>query len=176
MAVSRVTINHGAINSHFAGRPFSGSGLGARGSAARGEPIQIAERMALQARINAATRYEQRTGSLVSSVRPIVREGRGGEVEVGVGTTVEHGRWLEQGTIPHTITPQRPFTGRKGSGYFLRSNGPNSKGPNPDPLIRPQLRVEHPGNLPGQWLSDAVRTVLPGALVRVRYPIPYRGS
>lgn len=167
MATSRITIRHDNIQSHFQARPFGGTSVGAGRSLARGDARAIAERMALQARINAATRYEQRTTSLVQSVVPIVRQGRGGETEVGVGTTVEHGRWLEEGTIPHPIVPKIPYRRGKG-GYLLRSNGPNSKGPNPDPLVRPQMGVSHPGNLPGHWLSDAVRTVVPGAPVRVR--------
>lgn len=183
MAVSRITLNHANIQSHFQAAPLRGTGIATgRGGVGRGEADALARRMALQARINAAERFNQRTTALVQSVVPIVRIGRGGDVEVGVGTTVEQGKWLEVGTDPHPITPQwlssarAPLSGnpfgrtrrsRKGK-YLLRSGGPRGKGPNPTPLDDPQLFVNHPGNPAHHWLSDAVRSVVPGAFVRVR--------
>jgi hypothetical protein len=161
LTVSRVTINHGNISAHFAASPLGGSGVGATRGFARGRAEAIAARMAVVARINAAGMFQQRTGSLVSSVVPIVHQlGRGGGTEIGIGTTVEHGKWLEIGADPHIIEPQ-------GRGYLLRSDGPNSKGGNPTPLERPQRLVQHPGNAARHWMSDAVRAVLPGAIVRV---------
>jgi hypothetical protein len=178
LAVSRITLNHANIRAYFQANPTGGGTVGGvrgggAGGVAGGQPERLAARMVLAARINAATRFEQRTTSLVTSVVPIVRTGRGGEVEVGVGTTVEHGKWLEVGTRGHVIEPRRPFNpagrrGSKGRGYLLRSNGPNSKGPNPDPLNKPRMYVLHPGNSARHWLSDAVRQVIPGARVRVR--------
>lgn len=173
MAVSRVTVFPNNINSFIQARPLTGGSARATRAGGRGQPEALAARMVIAARVNAATRFEQRTTSLVTSVVPIVRHGRGGEVEVGVGTTVEHGKWLEIGTDVHVIEPQVPFSlgSRRGSrkrGYLLRSNGPNSKGPNPDPLDKPRMYVLHPGNRAFNWLSDAVRQVVPGSPVRVR--------
>jgi hypothetical protein len=165
LAVSRVTINHGNIRTHFQAAPLRGTSR----RAGRGEARTLAAKMALAARAN-TVQFEQRTNALVTSVVPIVRETRGGGVEVGVGTTVEHGKWLEIGTDEHPIRPQVPFRGRGRGGYFLRSNGPNSKGFNPDPLERPRLFVNHPGNPARHWMSDAVRAVFPGARVRVTWP------
>lgn len=178
MASSRVTLNHANISAHFQAAPLRGTGITAgRGGVGRGEASALANRIALQARINAATRFNQRTGDLVSSVVPIVRTGRGGEVEVGVGTTMKHGAVHEVGAPPHLITPERPFRGRGKGGYFLRSNGPNSKGGNPTPLDRPRLYVNHPGVPdPSHWMSDAVRSVIPGARVRVRVLKDLSGS
>lgn len=157
--------------------PLRGSGVtSGRGGVGRGEADAIARRMALQARINAADRFNQRTGDLVSSVVPIVRIGRGGDVEVGVGTTMKHGAVLEVGAPEHPIRPQRPFRGKGKGGYFLRSNGPRGKGGNPDPLDRSRLFVNHPGYPGNNWLSDAVRSVIPGARVIVRTPRELTGS
>lgn len=168
MAISRVSINHNAIRTRLQTSPLGGTSARTRRGAGGAEAIRIAERMALQARINADARFEQRTSSLVLSVRSVVREGRGGDVEVGVATTVEHGYWLEEGTQGHVIEPQVPFQGPGKGGYLLVSGGPRGKGPNPNPLDRPRRYVLHPGNQASHWMSDAVRAVIPGALVRVR--------
>ena len=126
--------------------------------------------MALQARLNTG-RFDQRTSALVRSVVPIVRMGRGGDVEVGVGTTVEHGRWLEIGTDPHFISPRR-VVDRKGRPY-LQHNPNSPRRPLREEWIlqrRHYRPLPHPGNEARHWLSDAVRQVIPGARVRVRTP------
>lgn len=170
MALSRVTINHGAIRSHFQAAPLRGTGVtSGRGGIGRGEAQALANRMALQARINAAERFDQRTTQLVQSVRPVVRIGREGRVEVGVATTVEHGKWLEIGTDFHTIAPRR-VVDKRGRPYL--QHNPNS----PRRPLREEWELErrhynpvpHPGNEARNWMSDAVRAVLPGAIVRVR--------
>jgi len=148
--------------------PLAGTSMGARRGFARGDANALAARMVLAARLNAGALFNQRTTSLITSVIPIVRGGRGGNVEVGVGTTVEHGKWLEIGTDEHIIKPEFPYRGKKKGGYFLRSNGPRSKGFNPTPLDRPRLIVQAPALDATHWMSDAVRSVMPGLPVRVR--------
>ena len=178
MAFSKITINHANIASHFQAGPLRGTGVSTgRGGVGRGEAKALADRIALRARINAAERFYQRTGDLVSSVVPIVRTGPDGQVEVGVGTTMKPGAAQEVRAPPHLITPERPFRGRGRGGYFLRSNGKNSKGGNPTPLDRPRLFVNHPGvPEPTHWMSDAVRSVIPGARVNVRVLRDLSGS
>lgn len=168
MAVSRVTLNHGNIGGFFQASPFAGSRFGSTRGFGGGRAENLAARMALAARINADARFNQRTSSLVSSVVPIVRSLRGGGTEIGVGTTVEHGKWLEIGTREHIIEPKVPFRGKGRGGYLLRSNGRNSKGFNPTPLHQAQFLVQAPALSPRHWMSDAVRSVVPGSFVRVR--------
>lgn len=169
MAVSRVTINHGNIRSHMQAAPLRGTGVtSGRGGIGRGEADALASRMALQARIN-ATQFDQRTGALIGSVVPIVRIGRGGDVEVGVGTTVEHGKYLEMGTDFHMIPPGR-VVDRKGNPY-LQHNPNSPRAPQREDWIlerRHYRALPHPGNEAYHWLSNAVRSVVPGAFVRVR--------
>lgn len=153
MALSKVTINHGNIRAHFQTR-------GARGG--RGDPHRVAARMVVQARINAGTRFDIRTGALLDSVVPIVRETRDGRIEVGVGTTVEHGKLLEVGSPFHTITPAR--------GRWLRHNPSDPRRPRREEWILKGLHeaVPHPGNSARHWMRDAVQAIAPGSLVRVR--------
>jgi hypothetical protein len=173
LAVSRVTIYPGSIRSFFQSSPLAGTGRGAGRGLGHGEARAIAARMTLAARVNAGT-FNQRTSSLVTSVVPIVRQlGGDAGTQVGVGTTVEHGKWLELGTEPHVMRPKVPFMGRGKGGYFLRSNTEKwiaLKGVVPDgmELERPRLLVQHPGNRAYRWMSDAVRSVVPGLPVRVR--------
>jgi len=161
MAISRVTINHGNISKHFSDSPLSGTSMGAGRGFGHGDARAIAARMALAARVNAATMFNQRTTSLVTSVVPIVIESPGGGTVVGVGTTVEHGKWLEIGTDFHYIdAPPFPRATLWDSG---------SKGPVPEKwkLRGSHKRLPHPGNKAFHWMSDAVRSVVPGAFVRV---------
>lgn len=163
MALSRITINHSNISAHLQASPLGGTSARTRRGAGGREAIQIAARMALLARINAAERFDQRTTALVTSVVPIVREGRGGDVEVGVGTTVEHGKWLEVGTDFHFIPPK--------AGRFLQDNPSSPRRPQRDEWVlqrRSYRPLPHPGNEARHWMSDAVRQVIPGARVRVR--------
>lgn len=134
--------------------------MAGRGS---GRARLLASKMALAARANTA-QFDQRTNQLVNSVIPIVRENRDGSVDVGVGTTVEHGKWLEIGTDPHFIRPRRA--------RWLQHNPSDPRAPQRDEWIlrgRHQ-EVPHFGNHPHNWMSDAVRSVLPGARVRVAWP------
>lgn len=140
-----------------------------RGGVGRGEAQALANRMALQARINAATYFDQRTTALVTSVVPIVRVGRGGDVEVGVGTTVEHGKFLEMGTDFHVIPPGR-VRDRRGRPY-LQHNPNSPRAPHREDWIlerRHYSPLPHPGNEARHWMSDAVRSVVPNAFVHVR--------
>lgn len=169
MAVSRITIHHQNIASHFQARPFGGTSVGTGHGLARSDAHAIARSMAIQARINAAERFDQRTTALATSVVPIVRQGRGGETEVGVGTTVEHGYWLEAGTDFHYIRPGRAVD-RKGR-PFLQDNPNSPRRPQREEWVlerRHYNPLPHPGNEARHWMSDAVRSVVPGAFVRVR--------
>lgn len=163
MAISRITINHSVISSRFSVSPLGGTAVGGTRGFSRGKAESIAARIALTARINAAS-FHNRTGSLVGSIRPIVRP-IGGSTEVGVGTTVEHGMWLERGTDPHVI-PAPPFPAAT-----LWDSGSKGEVPTEMKLRGSFKQVEHPGSKKNMhWLSNAVRTVLPGAVVTVRYP------
>lgn len=163
LAVSRVTLNHGVIRDRLSASPLGGSAVGETRGFSHGRADAMAARMAVVARINAAG-FEQRTGRLVNSVRPIVRHfGKGAGTEIGVGTTEEHGKWLEIGTDFHFIRPR--------NARFLQSNPSDPiKGPVPDKweLEGKFKLLPHPGNRPYHWMSNAVRTIIPGAQVRVR--------
>lgn len=162
MAVSRITVRNVNVRTFFQRTPLGGTALGAGRGFGQGDALVIASRMAVAARVNAATRFEQRTSSLVSSVRPVVRILPGGTA-VGVATTVEHGYWLEVGTDYHFIRPSRAA--------FLQDNPNGPKGPVPEKwaLRRRHRELPHPGSRENlHWMSDAVRSVLPGSFVRVR--------
>lgn len=158
MAVSRVTMNSGNISKFFSDRPLGGTSAGSGRGLGGGDANALAARMALAARIEAG-RFHQRTSSLVSTVRPFVRKTPAG-TEVGVTTGVEHGYWLEVGTDFHIIHG-RPF---------LKDNPAGPKGPVPDDWVLEgkHRSVPHPGNPPFHWMSDAVRSVVPGRHVTVR--------
>ena len=171
MALSTIRIHSQNINAHFQARPFGGVRTGAGGGLSRQDAHAIASAMALRARINAAERFDQRTSSLVTSVVPVVHQGRGGETEVGVGTTVEHGKWLEIGTDFHSIPPGR-VVDRRGRPY-LQDNPNSPRRPQREEWVlerRHYNPVPHPGNEARHWMSDAVKAVIPGARVTVRWP------
>jgi len=161
LAVSRVTIHHGNIGGFFSRSPLAGTSVGAGRGFGHGDARAIAARMALAARLNTGA-FHQRTGSLVTSVVPIVREFPGGGTEVGVGTTVEHGYWLEAGTDFHYIDAP-PFPRAT-----LWDSGSKGEVPEEWKLRGSHKRLPHPGNDATHWLSNAVRSVIPGAIVNVR--------
>lgn len=168
LAVSRITINHANIATHIQGASLGRTSARGRG-VGRGDADALARRMVIQARVNAAERFDQRTTALVTSVVPIVRHDPRGGTEVGVGTTVEHGKWLEMGTDFHYIPPGR-VVDKKGRPY-LQHNPNSPRAPQREEWIlerRHYNAVPHPGNEARHWMSDAVRAVLPGAVVRVR--------
>lgn len=169
MASSQISIHHTNIQNAFTATPLRGTAAGSARGLGRGDAQALARAMALQARINAATRFDQRTTQLVTSVVPIVRTTPDGAVEVGVGTTVEHGKWLEMGTDFHFIPPGRAVD-RRGRPY-LQHNPNSPRAPQREEWIlqrRHYQSLPHPGNEARHWMSDAVRQVLPGARVRVR--------
>lgn len=133
----------GNIRTFFQGRPLAGTGVGAQRGAGGGQATALAARMVARARANAsgAGELQLRTGALRDSVVPIIRtDVRTDATVVGVGTTVDYGAALEIGAEPHPITAWG----------------------------RPGIYVEHPGNKAYFWLSDAVRSVMPGRVVTVR--------
>jgi len=145
--MSQVTVNHGAINRFFAIRPLGGTGFA--GGGGTGSARVLAQRMATQARQNASGGVvRSRSGILAQSVRPIVRETPIG-VEIGVGTTVEYGGFLERG-VPgqHIIAPRRIDR--------LLASAPG----HPDPLRGPRRFVIHPGIPAKHWLRQAVDSVI----------------
>lgn len=154
-----VRVFQGNITNFFERQAFRGAVI----PGANRKAETLARAMVRAAQRNAGE-LNQRTGKLKDSVVPIVRKSpRSGALVVGVGTTVEYGKHLEEGTRAHPITPQRPFKGRGKGGYFLRSNTQReiaARGHNPKPLRRPQLKVNHPGNREYRWLRRAVTTVM----------------
>lgn len=153
-------MNHKNIDGFFQSRPLAGTSAGAGRGFGHGDANAIAARMALAARVNAGT-FEQRTGKLITTIRPLVRHLPTG-TEVGITTGVEHGYWLEVGTEFHYIDAP-PFPRA-----LLWDSG--SKGPVPDKwkLERGHKRLPHPGNRAYHWMSNAVRSVIPGSIVNVR--------
>lgn len=105
--------------------------------------------MVAEARRNASGQVVKgRTGELARSVVPILRPFIGGDTEIGVGTTLKYGQYLEEGTELHVIAP-RNIAG------MLASDSSN-----PSPLRAPRRFVIHPGNDAKRWLHKAVFGVL----------------
>jgi hypothetical protein len=151
--MSRVTVFQGNIDRFVQRNALSFGGTTVKGIGRRAD--RVGDRMVAEARSNARTRFNRRTGELENSVVKIHRVSPGGGITVGVGTTVEHGAYLENGTQPHTIA-------RQSAAYLLKSGGPRDRPPgyqNPRPLYGAKS-VRHPGSKKGMgWLRDAVRTV-----------------
>lgn len=123
-----VHINHGNIRSFFERQSLAGASI--PGANRRAEVLSRA--MVRQAEANARADVTERTGELFASFIPIVRRSpRTGGLEIGVATTVEHGKFLEEGTPAHTI-----FRG------FGRSN------------------IPHPGNREYRFMRRAVNQVI----------------
>jgi hypothetical protein len=143
--MSRVTINEAGIQSFFRRSPLAGAGIPGLRS---GDADRIAARMLVFAQREVGARFNQRTGVLLGSLRQIVRvDLRSGALEVGVGSTAEHAKYLEYGTPAHEIRP----SGRK----FLVSEANN-----PTPLRGRRLVVNHPGNQPFFFLRKAVNEAI----------------
>lgn len=157
MADHEVTLKFGEIEDFFRRNKLGSPGK--IGNQTLPKARRLADRIAAQARRNASGEVvKRRTGYLAQSVYPIAREElTTGDLIVGVGTTADYGKVLEEGGVPHhigsPIVNGRPL-------YLLRSNGPNSKGPNPTPLERPQIGVNHPGPTAKRWLSKALEVAL----------------
>lgn len=156
MADHQVILNLNEIEDFFRRNKLGRPGKLGRVTLPRAE--RVANRMAAQARRNASGAVlKRRTGFLAQSVYPIAREELAtGDLIVGVGTTADYGKVLEEGGAPHHIGS--PIVGGRPL-YLLRSNGPNSKGPNPTPLLRPQVGVNHPGPTAKRWLTKAVNDI-----------------
>lgn len=149
--MSRVTVNPGAIDRFFAARPLAGAGFpGLR----TGSAELLAARMARVARRNASGQVVRaRTGDLANSVRGIVRPHPRGGTEIGVGTTLEYGAYLENGTEgQYIIAPRRIDR--------LLVSAPG----HPDPLRGPRRFVIHPGIQAEGWLRQAVNDVARGGV------------
>lgn len=160
--MSRVTIFHSNINSFMQRNELSVRGTGVAGQAGRAS--RIGDRMVAQARRNASGEVvDSRTGDLANSVVKILRPHPRGGITVGVGTTLEYGGFLENGTDPHTISISGgAFAALGRAPYLLKSGGPYDKPPffqNKNPL-RGAVSVNHPGNQPFHWLRKAVFAVV----------------
>lgn len=156
--MSRVTVFQSNIDSFLQRNALSFGGSTVQGVGRRAD--RLGDRMVAEARNNARTRFNRRTGELADSVVKIRRVSPSGAITVGVGTTVQHGAYLENGTDPHIISA--PFAVSRPV-YLLRSGGKKDRPPgyqNPRPL-RGALSVRHPGSKKGMhWLRDAVQTVI----------------
>jgi len=157
LADHEVTLKFGEIEDFFRRNKLGAPGKLGRQTLPKAQ--RAASRVAAQARRNASGAVvKRRTGFLAESVYPIAREDFvSGDLIIGVGSTADYGKVLEEGGAPHhigsPIVNGRPL-------YLLRSNGPNSKGPNPTPLDRPQVGVNHPGPTAKRWLSKALQDAL----------------
>lgn len=157
--MSRVTIFQGNIDRFVQRNALSLGGTTVKGIGRRAD--RVGDRMVAEARLNARTRFNRRTGELENSVVKIHRVSPTGGITVGVGTTSEHGGYLENGTEAHTIS-------RKNSKYVLKSGGKRDRPPfygGPWPGRTGKLlgakSVQHPGSKKGVgWLRDAVRTTV----------------
>lgn len=147
--MSAVRVNEGAVRRFFQSSPLAGVGVpGLRSGSAE----RLAERAVRFAEREVESTFHERTGELRQSLRAIVRTHAGGGVEIGVGSTAPHAKYLEDGTIPHEI---RPVNAR-----FLVSTPDN-----PTPLRGRRLRVSHPGNRAYGFLRKSL------ALATGRVPI-----
>lgn len=108
-----------------------------------------AEATAQLARENVQANFRSRTGNLERSIGTFPAETPDG-LEVEVGTEgAPYGRVLELGASPHPILPTQ---------HRVLISEPQ----NPDPLLGPRRRVDHPGNPPRPWLKPALETVFNG--------------
>ena len=159
--MSRVTVFPANINSFMQRNALSIGGSTIAGQSARAN--RIGDRMVAQARRNASGEVvESRTGDLARSVVKILRPNPRGGITVGVGTTLEYGALLENGSPPHTISVGPGFGALGRPPYVLKSGGPYDRPPgfqNPRPLYG-AVSVNHPGNQPFHWLRKAVFSVI----------------
>lgn len=109
-----------------------------------------AEAVAEVARQNVQAQFRTRSGNLLQSIGVFPTETADG-LEVEVGTDgAPYGLVLELGSDPHLILPvAQPV--------LVSDPG------NPDPLLGPRFRVDHPGNPPRPWLRPALEQVMQGA-------------
>lgn len=162
-----ITINQAAIESFFERRAIAGASIpGADSSVER-----MANRMLRKAKANAsgstpsAGVVRKRTGDLAESLKKIIRtDPRTGSVEIGVGSTIEYSKWVEDGSPAHQIVARN----------FRLKSGPMKGTPvlwsapgHPDPLVgiygpgrfSPIRQVNHPGNDAKKFLRKAVDDV-----------------
>lgn len=107
---------------------------------------EIAEQAVENARTIVQEEFYVRSGTLLNSLRPIVRSTTAG-IEAGVGSLAPHSAYLEYGTEPHRIRPRSVF------GYLM--SYPDH--PPETALREPRRRVNHPGNPDFRFLQRAVR-------------------
>lgn len=107
--MASVTMNEAGIRSFFGGSIAAGGPRGRGGGVGAQRARVLASLITAKARVNASGAVVQRrTGDLAASMRPIVREDPlSGRVEVGVGSTIEYSKYLEEGTPPHIIPVMR---------------------------------------------------------------------
>jgi hypothetical protein len=157
--MTEVRISPQLIASAAARRSVRGDTFGTR---------RLAQRIATRAediakRQASGGMFMRRTGALersvVAFVEPDPRRPLQG-FRVVLGTTVEHGGYLEHGTEGHFIYPNKP-------GGFLQSY-PNHP-PNRSPLERRVYDgLWHPGNQPFRWLRRSLNIAVRNSRVGTR--------